>query len=76
MLIETIEDLRNVEDGSRIRLAPNEINPLHKKPVLAWYSGGYFRCDGSNPIDGPDYYFRDVFEYNDVIEVVAPEAPK
>lgn len=57
-------DFENLEDGARITLHPNSENPLHKKPVAATYSGGYFYCDGSDPADGPDYYFRDVSAYN------------
>ena len=59
-------DISQLPDGARVRLHPNDANPLHKKPVLATYSGGYFYCDGSDPMDGPDYYFRDVLRYNDV----------
>lgn len=70
MEMKTIEDLNKVEDGARIRLTPNDQNPIHKSPVLATFSRGYFLCDGSNPIDGPDYYFRDVFMFNNIIEVV------
>lgn len=70
MKIETIEDLNQVEDGARIRLTPNAVNPIHSSPVLATFSSGYFLCDGSDPMDGPDYYFRDVFQFNDVIEVI------
>lgn len=70
MQIESIEDLNHVKDGARIRLTPNAANPIHSAPVMATFSGGYFMCDGSNPMDGPDYYFRDVFTYNDTIEVV------
>lgn len=69
MLIETIEDLNNVDDGTRVKLTPNDMNPLHSKPVMATFSGGYFMCDGSDPECGPDYYWRDVFQYNDTIEI-------
>jgi len=60
-----IEDL---SDGDRVRLHPNASNPLHKRPVMATYSSGYFYCDGSRYEDGPDYYFGDVLTYNDSIE--------
>lgn len=70
MEIKTIEALNEVPDGSRVRLTPNEMNPLHSKPVDATFSGGYFQCDGSNPIEGPDYYWRDVFQYNYRIEII------
>lgn len=65
-MTRTIEDLRDLEDGARVRLIPNAMNPLHKKPIFAVYSGGYFYCDGSDPLNGPDYYFRDVFSYNEI----------
>lgn len=63
-----IEQLR---DGDRVRLHPNSANPLHKRPVDATYSQGYFFCDGSSPADGPDYYFRDVLAFNDRIELIS-----
>ena len=59
-----------IEDGERVRLHPNATNPLHKKPVLATYSGGYFYCDDTDPADGPDYYFGDVLGFCDRIEKV------
>ncbi len=68
--IQTMDDLNNLDDGSRVKLTPNELNPIHDKPVMATFTGGYFLCDGSNPMDGPDYYFRDVFQFNDRIEVI------
>lgn len=58
-------------DGSRVRLYPNALNPIHKAPAVATFSGGYFYCDGSDPMDGPDYYFGDVLTYNERIEVIA-----
>lgn len=61
-------DFENLDDGSRIRLYPNNSNPLHKKPVVATYSSGYFYCDGTPPMEGPDYYFGDVMAYNDGFE--------
>ena len=63
-------NLESLADGTRVRLFPNDANPLHKKPVVATYTGGYFFCDGSDPSDGPDYYFRDVLMYNDGWEVL------
>lgn len=60
----------NLEDGDRVRLYPNDQNPLHKAPIMATFSGGYFYCDGTDPISGPDYYLGDVLTYNDRIEVV------
>ena len=57
-------DFESLQDGDRMMLYPNGANPIHKHPTAATYSGGYFYCDGSNPMDGPDYYFRDVSTYN------------
>lgn len=71
MEIETLEALKEMQDGSRVRLTPNALNPLHNKPVNATYSGGYFHCEGSDPMDGPDYYWADVFQYNERIEVIS-----
>lgn len=62
-----IEDLRN---GDRVRLYPSADNPIHKCPVEATFSDGYFFCDGSDPRDGPDYYVRDVLLYNERIEAI------
>ena len=63
-------DLESLQDGARVRLHPRPDNPIHKQPKLATYSGGYFFCDGSDPIDGPDYYVGDVLTYNERIEVI------
>jgi hypothetical protein len=57
-------DFENIEEGTRVTLFPNERNPLHKKPVIATYAGGYFYCDGSPAAEGPDYYLGDVLAYN------------
>jgi len=54
----------DIEEGAQIVLYPNESNPLHSDPIKATYSAGYFYCDGSDPVDGPDYYFGDVAKYN------------
>ena len=70
MIIENIEQLNSVEDGSKVMITPNVDNPIHKQPVEATFSGGYFMCEGSDPMDGPDYYFRDVFQFNSKIEVI------
>ncbi|MEM6900313.1 MAG: hypothetical protein AAF583_11130 [Pseudomonadota bacterium] len=59
------QDVQNLDDGAEIILYPNASNPLHSKPIKATYAGGYFYCEGSNPVDGPDYYFGDVLAYND-----------
>lgn len=58
------QDIENLDNGEQILLHPNPSNPLHSEPVKATFSGGYFFCEGSNPADGPDYYWRDVFQYN------------
>lgn len=58
-------DFQNLEDGARIKLHPCVGNPLHDEPVMAIYQSGYFYCDGSNPVDGPDYYLGDVLTYNE-----------
>ena len=57
-------DFENLTDGQRVKLHPTETNPLHKTPVVATFQSGYFYCDGSDPMDGPDYYFGDVLKYN------------
>ena len=61
-------DFDMLENGQRITLYPNAQNPLHKQPINATYSGGYFFCDGTSPMDGPDYYLGDVLAYNDGYE--------
>ena len=58
-------DFETLSDGDKIKLWPTFDNPLHKYPVDVTYSGGYFYCEGSNPVDGPDYYFGDVLKYNE-----------
>jgi len=62
--------VEQLSDGDRVRLHPNSDNPIHKQPVYATYSQGYFFCDGSGPADGPDYFFRDVLTFNDRIELI------
>lgn len=57
-------DFETLKDGDRVTLHPNAENPLHKKPVNATFASGYFYCEGTNPADGPDYYFGDVLRYN------------
>lgn len=61
-LLET--EVRTLRDGDSVLLFPNAANPLHKGPIKATYAGGYFYCEGSDPMDGPDYYFGDVLAYN------------
>lgn len=53
----------------RVKLYPNDANPIHRAPVMATYLSGYFYCDGTDPLDGPDYYFGDVLTFNERIEV-------
>ncbi len=67
--IQMRKDFENLEDGARITLFPNNTNPLHKKPVKATYTGGYYYCDNPLVLEGPDYYFRDVAVYNDGFEL-------
>lgn len=67
--MKDVTNLHDLEDGQAVILHPNAMNPLHKHPVKATYSGGYFYCDGTDPIDGPDYYLADVFSYNERIEI-------
>lgn len=64
-----------LKDGDRVMLHPNASNPLHKRPVLASYQAGYFYCDGTDPMDGPDYYWNDVATYNDKVELVLRPTP-
>lgn len=61
-------NIESLCDGDRVTLHPNASNPIHKRPVGATFSGGYFYCDGTDPTEGPDYYFGDVLTYNDRIE--------
>jgi hypothetical protein len=65
-----IGDFFALQDDCRVRLTPNAANPIHNAPVMATYSGGYFYCDGTDPMEGPDYYVGDVLTYNDNIEIV------
>jgi hypothetical protein len=58
-------DLNSIPNESHVTLHPNSSNPLHKKPVRAFFVDGYFYCDGTPPDQGPDYYFRDVLQFND-----------
>lgn len=62
-------DFENLSDGDHITLYPNSDNPIHSKPVNAYFFSGYFCCDGTPPEDGPDYYWGDVFRYNDGFEI-------
>jgi len=58
-------DFENLSDGDLVTLFPNATNPLHKTPTKATFAGGYFYCEGTDPHQGPDYYFGDVLAYND-----------
>lgn len=60
-----------LNDNDRVLLTPLPGNPLHKKPVMATYWSGYFYCDGSNKVDGPDYYWGDVLTYCDIEKVTS-----
>ncbi len=64
-------DFENLPDGAALILYPNENNPLHSKPVKATYQGGYYYCEGSDRMCGPDYYFRDVGDFNEGFEVAS-----
>jgi hypothetical protein len=57
------DDLSELEDGAVVMLHPLPGNPLHRKPVRAVFSSGYFYCDGTKPENGPDYYWGDVLTY-------------
>ena len=61
-------DFENLSDGDVVTLHPNAINPLHKKPVTATFQGGYFYRQGTDPMEGPDYYFGNVLTFNDGFE--------
>jgi hypothetical protein len=56
-------DIDKLENGQRVKLFPLPGNPLHRVPVFATFSDGYFCCEGSNPYDGPDYYWGDILTY-------------
>ena len=58
-------DLQNLEDGVRIKIFPKENNPITKLVRTGVYGGGYVYLDGSDPTEGPDYYWRDFLEYNE-----------
>lgn len=64
-------DFENIKNDTRVTLYPNSENPLHKKPVQAFFSSGYFYCDGRPPADGPDYYLGDVLRFIDGYEVAS-----
>ena len=68
-------DFENLRDGARVVLYPNDDNPLHDNPVRATHSGGYFYCDNTTPSMGPDYYWRDVLQYNNGFTLVEGETP-
>ncbi|MGD9670226.1 MAG: hypothetical protein AB7U75_14510 [Hyphomicrobiaceae bacterium] len=62
-------DFDQIEDGATVMLYPRDVNPIHHEPVEAFYQDGYFYCKGSDPLDGPDYYFGDVLTYNEGYEI-------
>lgn len=57
------DNLEDLENGSVVILHPNKYNPIHKKPISATYQDGYFYCKGSDPLNGPDYYWGDILAY-------------
>lgn len=59
------EDFENLANGDRITIYPARDNPLHKKPVKATFSSGYFYCDDTPPTEGPDYYAGDILRWNE-----------
>lgn len=67
-------DFENLCDGDLVRLFPNARNPLHKRPVEAFFSGGNFYARTTPPEDGPDYYFGDVAAYNDGFDLLTHNA--
>ena len=66
-------DFMEIENGERVTLHPSASNPLHKEPVKATFQSGYFYCDGTDPMEGPDYYLGDVMAYNDGYTVEADD---
>lgn len=56
-------DFDQIPNDSRVTLHPRPDNPLHDKPVGAFFSNGYFYCDGNDGADGPDYYLGDVLKF-------------
>ena len=58
-------DFEILEDGEIVILHPLPDNPLHKRPIRAVLAGRYFFCEGTDPMDGPDYYFGDVLRFNE-----------
>ena len=52
-----------------VKLYPNDQNLLYKKPVILSYSNGYFYSN-----EGPDFYFRDVADWNDGYEIVKEQS--
>lgn len=57
-------DFTELSNGDTVFLHPNEQNPIHQVKTKATYLDGYFYCEGTNPMEGPDYYFGDVLKYN------------
>ena len=69
-----ITDLSSLRDGDVVLLRPKPGNPLHRQPVKAMFQSGYFYCVGTDPMDGPDYYWRDVLVHNDIEAVEEAQA--
>ena len=63
-------DFHAIADGQKVKLFPNSDNPLHSHPVIALHTGGFYYCEGTPAHVGPDYYFRDVGQYNSGYEPV------
>ena len=45
-------DFDAIPDGATIILHPREANPLHRAPVEATHSIGFFYCNGSEDLPG------------------------
>lgn len=65
-------DFENLKDGERARLHPLPTNPLHKKPVEALFTSGYFYAFTSDPAEGPDYYMGDVATFCGGFDLIPP----
>lgn len=63
-------DFDAIPDGAAIILHPADANMLHRKPVRATRQGFYFYCEGTDPVDGPDYSMRDVSAFCEGWEAV------
>lgn len=66
-------DFDQIPNDSRVTLYPKKDNPLHSTAIGAFFSNGYFYCDGNDGSDGPDYYLGDVLKYNEGYSTASPE---